>query len=63
MDHPLLTGVVPVAHGEHTHAMIAGSKLVTYPTGGHLMAGRLEGFLSTARQAAGLRPRLIRRSS
>jgi hypothetical protein len=29
--------------------MIAGSKLVTYPKGGHLMAGRLEGFLSTAR--------------
>jgi pimeloyl-ACP methyl ester carboxylesterase len=42
-------GLVPFSHGQHTHAAIAGSRLVTYPTGGHLLAGRYEAARETVR--------------
>lgn len=52
--------LVPLAFGKHTHNSIAGSRMVTYPTGGHFFAGRFEAaqretraFVENAGQVAG----------
>ena len=42
-------GLVPLSHGQHTHASIAASSLVTYPAGGHFFAGRFETTQETIR--------------
>jgi pimeloyl-ACP methyl ester carboxylesterase len=34
-------GLVSIRRGEHTHESIPGSRLVTYPTGGHMLSGRM----------------------
>ncbi len=50
-------GLVPLRHALHTHELIKGSRLVTFATGGHFLAGRLDearqaiaSFLATLRQ-------------
>lgn len=34
--------LAPIVNGEHTHASVAGSRLVTFSSGGHFFAGRFE---------------------
>lgn len=35
-------GLILLDQGQHTHDSVAGSRLVTYPSGGHFFAGRME---------------------
>ena len=42
-------GLVPVAQGKHTHAAIPTSEMVTYPTGGHFLAGHMDEVQETVR--------------